>query len=85
MKTYLFKIEFQEEEDGRWSVWVPDLPGCTTWGNTKKEAVENIKEAFELYIEDVIEAGDKLPESAEVFLKSGETRLFDYPSLAIAV
>ncbi len=42
---------FQEERDGGYSVWVPDLPGCASQGETIEEGLTNIKEAIELYLE----------------------------------
>ena len=42
---------FQEEKEGGFSVWVPDLPGCASQGGTFEEALGNIKEAIELYLE----------------------------------
>ncbi len=55
-----YQAVFQEEKDGGYSVWVPDLPGCASQGETIEEALENIKEAIELYLEDgsSIEATD---------------------------
>jgi predicted RNase H-like HicB family nuclease len=47
-----YQAVFQEEKDGGYSVWVPDLPGCASQGETIEEALENIKEAIELYLED---------------------------------
>ena len=47
-----YQAVFQEENDGGYSVWVPDLPGCASQGETLEEALENIKEAIELYLED---------------------------------
>ena len=46
-------------EDGFWVVECPSLPGCISQGKTKEQALENIKEAIELYIEVLKE--DKLP------------------------
>ena len=46
-------------EDGYWVIECPSLPGCISQGKTKKEALNNIKEAIELYIE-VLKA-DNLP------------------------
>lgn len=43
---------FEEEKEGGFSVWVPDLPGCTSQGETIEEAIANIKEAISLYLED---------------------------------
>ncbi len=42
---------FQEEKDRTYSVWVPDLPGCASQGETFEEALANIKEAIELYLD----------------------------------
>lgn len=50
-----YQVVFQEETEGGFSVWVPDLSGCASQGETLEEALENIKEAIELYLEDVKE------------------------------
>lgn len=47
-----FNAVFLEEDDGGYSVNIPALPGCFSQGDTFEEAVENIKEAIELYLED---------------------------------
>ncbi len=46
-----FKVIVKEGEDGWYVVEVPTLPGCISQGRTKKETLENIKEAIELYLE----------------------------------
>jgi len=38
-------------EDGYWVVEVPSLPGCISQGKTEEEALANIREAIEVYIE----------------------------------
>ena len=43
---------FTPEEEGGYSVSVPDLPGCFSQGETFEEAQKNIAEAIELYLED---------------------------------
>jgi predicted RNase H-like HicB family nuclease len=47
-----YQVVFEEENDGGFSVWVPDPPGCASQGETFEEALENIKEAITLYLED---------------------------------
>lgn len=61
MKSYIFHASVQQEEDGRWSAWIEALPGCTAWGYTKEEALAALKDAAELYVQDMIEAGQELP------------------------
>lgn len=50
------------DEDGGFAVEVPSLPGCISQGDTVEEALENIKEAIELYIEVLEEDGQPVPE-----------------------
>ena len=61
VKSYVFQVELEQEEDGRWSAWIDALPGCAAWGYTKDEALAAIKDATEAYVEDMIEVGDTLP------------------------
>ena len=63
MTTYVFKATLQEEDDGRWSAWVDDLPGCATWGYTREEALNGLHEATELSIECMLEHGDPIPDA----------------------
>ncbi len=56
-----YPIVFEREEDGRYSVHAPDLPGCSTWGATKQEAREHIREAIELWIESARSDGEAIP------------------------
>jgi predicted RNase H-like HicB family nuclease len=49
-------------EDGYWVAECVSLPGCISQGKTKEEAIANIKEAIELYIEDMVENGEAVPE-----------------------
>jgi predicted RNase H-like HicB family nuclease len=49
-------------EDGWWLAEVPSLPGCLTQGETREEALLNIKEAIELYVEGLQEDGMPIPD-----------------------
>lgn len=49
-------------EDGYWVAECPSLPGCISQGRTRPEAVANIKEAIDLYIETLEEDGMPVPE-----------------------
>ena len=41
----------EPQKEGGYTVYIPSLPGCISEGNTKEEALKNIKEAVELYLE----------------------------------
>jgi predicted RNase H-like HicB family nuclease len=45
------KVVFEKAEEGGYTVYVPSLPGCISQGETKEEALRNIREAIELYLE----------------------------------
>ncbi|OFW33331.1 MAG: hypothetical protein A3J28_18365 [Acidobacteria bacterium RIFCSPLOWO2_12_FULL_60_22] len=65
MKTYLFSVGLEQEEDGRWSAWVEVLPGCAVWGYTREEALEAIKDTAQAYIEVLLEKGQSIPQGVE--------------------
>ena len=45
------KVVIEPQEEGGYTVYVPSLPGCISQGETIEEALKNIKEAIELYLE----------------------------------
>ena len=47
------KIVLEKSDEGGYTVYVPSLPGCISEGDTKEEALKNIKEAIELYLEEI--------------------------------
>lgn len=47
------KIILEPSEEGGYTAFVPSLPGCISEGETKEEALKNIREAIELYLEPV--------------------------------
>ena len=48
-----FKVYLEPSEESGFTAIVPSLPGCISEGETKEEAIKNIKEAVELYLEPV--------------------------------
>jgi predicted RNase H-like HicB family nuclease len=46
-----FKVVLEPAEEGGFTVYVPSLPGCVSEGETREEALRNISEAIELYLE----------------------------------
>ena len=49
------------EAEGGYTVTVPSLPGCVTWGETIEEAKKMAKEAILLYVEDMEANNEKIP------------------------
>jgi predicted RNase H-like HicB family nuclease len=48
-----FKVVLEPSDEGGYTVYVPSLPGCISEGDTLEGALENIREAIELYLEPV--------------------------------
>ncbi|HEY2546563.1 MAG TPA: type II toxin-antitoxin system HicB family antitoxin [Candidatus Acidoferrum sp.] len=61
MKNITLPIVVEGDADG-YFVSCPALQGCYSQGDTYEEAVENIKDAVRLHIEDVIANGEEIPQ-----------------------
>jgi len=60
MRTY--RIILNQEPEGGYTVIVPSLPGCITYGNDVNHAIDMAKEAIEGYLEVLREQGDEIPD-----------------------
>lgn len=47
------RVVLEPSDEGGYTVWVPALPGCVSEGESSEEALANIREAIELYLEPV--------------------------------
>ncbi len=56
-----YRVFLEQDEDGIYVAEVPTLPGCISQGTTRAEALANIKEAIEGYIESLEEHGEPVP------------------------
>jgi predicted RNase H-like HicB family nuclease len=59
-----YTVVLEQEPDGGYVASVPALPGCVIQGDSRDEAMVNIREAIELYVEDCRDAGDPVPTEA---------------------
>ena len=69
-----YTVILEKESDGGFVASVPVLPGCVSQGDTRGEALANIREAIDLYVDNSVAAGDAVPaeDSLEyVELKTG--------------
>jgi predicted RNase H-like HicB family nuclease len=56
-----YRVIIEKDEDGIYVVQAPSLPGCISQGKTRTEAINNIKEAIELYIESLAAHDEPIP------------------------
>jgi predicted RNase H-like HicB family nuclease len=65
---YKYFAVAEDAEDGSWSAWVPDLPGCTAGGPTAEEALDNVRISIELWLAEAKSSGLPIP-SAEAHFR----------------
>jgi len=56
-----YRVIIEQDEDGVYVVTCPALPGCVSQGASREEAVENIKDAIEGYLESLKKHGEAIP------------------------
>ncbi len=64
-----YRIFLRKEPEGGFTVNVPSLPGCITYGENLDEAIDMAKEAIELYIESLRAHHEEVPTEEGVILK----------------
>lgn len=62
MRNKSYRILLNPEPEGGYTVTVPSLPGCITFGETIDEAISMAEEAIELYIESLIAHNEPIPD-----------------------
>jgi antitoxin HicB len=65
-KVYSYQINLIPEREGGYTVLVPLLPGCVSYGETIEAATENAKEAIELHLENLAAHKQPIPEAHDV-------------------
>ena len=66
MTQFSVIIEKDKDEDGYYA-HVPALQGCYAQGDTFEETLENIKDSAKLHLDDMIESGQEIPKSSQIF------------------
>ena len=67
MKVLSYRVLLRKEPEGGYTVIVPSLPGCVTYGDTLDEGIIKAKAAIELYLESLREHGEVIPTEEETF------------------
>ena len=65
-KGFLLKVKLYREEDGRWLADIPALPGVTSYGRTKKQAIAGAEALALRLIADRLEHGEAVPGELQV-------------------
>lgn len=67
MRSYRFSVVIERDKDGYFA-FCPELQGCYSQGDTYEEALENIRDAVQLHLEDRLESGEEVPQPESVSL-----------------
>jgi predicted RNase H-like HicB family nuclease len=71
MQTYRLSVVIERDDDGYFA-YCPQLKGCYTQGESYEEALENVRDAIRLHIEDRVANGDPVPTADEIALTTVE-------------
>jgi predicted RNase H-like HicB family nuclease len=71
VNTYRFAVVIEKDEDGYFA-HCPDLQGCYSQGETFDEALDNIRDAIKLHVEDRLAQGEAVPPPTSVTLTTLE-------------
>ena len=61
MPKYQFSVVIEQDEDGVYISSCPALQGCHSFGETYEEAIENVKDAIQVYLEAKLVLGETIP------------------------
>ena len=67
MHNFRFSVVIEKDEDG-YTAFCPELQGCYSQGETYEEVLENIRDAIRLHLDELIESGEKIPQSQHINL-----------------
>jgi len=67
MRQLIYRVLLRKEPEGGYTLTVPSLPGCVTYGDTIDEAIEMGKEAIALYVESLKAHGEEIPTEEQTF------------------
>ena len=67
LTTYTFRIVVEPDEE-RWRAYCPELEaqGASTWGYTKEEALQHIREVLEMIVAELVEEGKPVPATVQM-------------------
>jgi predicted RNase H-like HicB family nuclease len=74
MKPLRYNLVLRPEPKGGFTVIVPALPGCVTYGRTLVEAQKMARDAIRAYVASLRKHGEKIPSDTDTFISSVELK-----------
>ena len=81
MSTYVFRVVLEPDED-RWIAYSPVLKdkGGPTWGLTKEEALENLRQVVQMTLQSMVAHGEPIPEDPAI-----DVQVYEEPQVAVTL
>ncbi|MGV8127310.1 MAG: type II toxin-antitoxin system HicB family antitoxin [Methanothrix sp.] len=73
-RIYRFSVVIEKDRDGYFA-FTPELQGCYSQGDTSEEAIENIRDAIFLHVQDRLDSGEEVPQSRSLSVTSLEVEV----------
>ena len=73
-RTLSYKVVLEPAEEGGYTAYASSLPGCVSEGDTYQEALDNMREAIQGWLEVALEFGDEIP-SSDILTEAVEVSL----------
>jgi len=77
-----YTVLLEPDEDGGYHAYCPILPGCHSEGDSVEEALGNVREAIELYVESLTAHGEAVPTETGLVIASAEIETHASSALA---
>ena len=61
MRAMEYTVIIEPADDGTFSVYVPDLPGCISTGRSREDAIDSIREAIQGHVQTLRDLGENIP------------------------
>jgi predicted RNase H-like HicB family nuclease len=61
MRAMEYTVIIEPADDGTFSVYVPDLPGCISTGRSREDAIDSIREAIQGHVQTLRDLGENVP------------------------
>ncbi len=68
-RQYVFSASTEEDEDGRWSAWLNEIPWCSTFGDTEEDALAELRDAASVVVQALEQKGETIPQQNAVVVE----------------
>ncbi len=64
-RRYTFTGDVVQDEDGRWTAWLVEIPECVTFGDTREDAMRELQDAASVVVQYLESKGEEIPQRSK--------------------